>query len=305
MVADEVRSLAKKTADATDEIGVMVNEISSDVKQAVETMSSLVTSINEGTSRTGQVGEQFEQIFQRSEHMQAQVEEIANGTEQNYAEVNQISSAINSASGHLSETETGITGVATQADKLSQMAEEIHSILMQFNIENLHSKMRDITYEAAKQVGATFERAIDDGRLTIDDLFDQNYQPIANTNPQKYHTRYDNFTDSALPAIQEPVLDNNPSILYAGAVDTKGYFPTHNKRYSKPLTGDYEKDLMTNRTKRIFNDPTGARCGAHTEPFLLQTYKRDTGEILHDLSVPIYVRGRHWGGFRIGYKADE
>ena len=33
---------------------------------------------------------------------------------------------------------------------------------------------------------------------------------------------------------------------------------------------------------------------------LLQTYKRDTGEILHDLSVPIMVNGRHWGGFRIG-----
>jgi len=34
---------------------------------------------------------------------------------------------------------------------------------------------------------------------------------------------------------------------------------------------------------------------------LLQTYKRDTGKIMHDLSVPIFVGGRHWSGFRIGY----
>lgn len=34
---------------------------------------------------------------------------------------------------------------------------------------------------------------------------------------------------------------------------------------------------------------------------LLQTYRRDTGEIMHDLSVPVYVNGKHWGGFRIGY----
>lgn len=33
----------------------------------------------------------------------------------------------------------------------------------------------------------------------------------------------------------------------------------------------------------------------------MQTYKRDTGEVMHDLSVPIRVNGRHWGGFRIGY----
>jgi len=28
-------------------------------------------------------------------------------------------------------------------------------------------------------------------------------------------------------------------------------------------------------------------------PFLLQTCKRDTGEVMHDLSVPIYVNDRH------------
>jgi methyl-accepting chemotaxis protein len=39
-------------------------------------------------------------------------------------------------------------------------------------------------------------------------------------------------------------------------------------------------------------------------PYLLQTYRRDTGEIMHDMSAPIYVQGRHWGGFRIGYRTE-
>ena len=39
-------------------------------------------------------------------------------------------------------------------------------------------------------------------------------------------------------------------------------------------------------------------------PVLLQTYRRDTGEIMHDISVPIQVNGRHWGGFRIGYRTE-
>jgi methyl-accepting chemotaxis protein len=38
--------------------------------------------------------------------------------------------------------------------------------------------------------------------------------------------------------------------------------------------------------------------------FLLQTYRRDTGELMHDISAPIYVKGRHWGGFRIGYRTE-
>ena len=66
----------------------------------------------------------------------------------------------------------------------------------------------------------------------------------------------------------------------------------------------FEYDNAGNRTKRIFSDPVGKRCGSHEQPFLLQTYRRDTGEVLHDISAPIYVKGRHWGGFRIGYKTE-
>jgi methyl-accepting chemotaxis protein len=92
-------------------------------------------------------------------------------------------------------------------------------------------------------------------------------------------------------------------MIYAGAVDINGYFPTHNKCFSKPLTGNPETDMVNNRTKRMFDDPTGIRCAQHTNKFLLQTYKRDTGEIMHDVSAPIFVKGKHWGGFRIGFKA--
>jgi methyl-accepting chemotaxis protein len=96
-----------------------------------------------------------------------------------------------------------------------------------------------------------------------------------------------------------------PQLAYAPVRwTTTATFP-HNKKFSQPLTGDYDVDLVNNRTKRIFSDRTGKRCGANTKPFLLQTYKRDTGEVMHDLSVPIYVNGKHWGGFRVGYRSSH
>jgi len=169
----------------------------------------------------------------------------------------------------------------------------------------VHDRVRHIAQDRAKQIGELFEQAVQSGQLSQDDLLDRNYQPIPNTDPQKYSTRFDQFTDRVLPAIQEPILRDNDFVLYAGAVDDNGYFPTHNKRYSQPLSGNYERDLVNNRTKRLFNDRTGSRCGSNTEPFLLQTYKRDTGEIMHDMSAPIMVFGQHWGGFRIGYKSTD
>ncbi|MBF8221553.1 hypothetical protein [Halomonas sp. 328] len=94
-------------------------------------------------------------------------------------------------------------------------------------------------------------------------------------------------------------------MAYAIACDRRGYVPTHNRAVSRAPTGDRAHDLQYCRSKRIFDDPTGRRCGAHQEPLLVQTYKRDTGEVMHDLSVPIHVRGRHWGGLRIGYAPER
>lgn len=104
--------------------------------------------------------------------------------------------------------------------------------------------------------------------------------------------------------LQEQLVDQSSWVVYAISIDRKAYVPTHNRRFAQPLTGNEKVDFIGNRTKRIFDDPVGRRCGDHEQPFLLQTYRRDTGEIMHDISAPVYVKGRHWGGFRIGYKTE-
>ena len=164
--------------------------------------------------------------------------------------------------------------------------------------------MYRVARSAADAIQSTFEQAVAKGELPLIDLLSQDYQPIANTNPPQFRSRFDAFTDRVLPPIQEPLLQAHPSLVFAISTQQSGYVPTHNSKFAKPQTGNYAVDLVNSRSKRIFNDPTGSRCGSHTKKMLLQTYKRDTGEIMHDLSVPIYVQGKHWGGFRMGYRAD-
>jgi methyl-accepting chemotaxis protein len=108
-----------------------------------------------------------------------------------------------------------------------------------------------------------------------------------------------------LPAIQEALLPRHEGLVFAIACTPQGYVPTHNNAFSQPLTGDAKVDAVQNRTKRKFDDRTGIRCGSHQQAVLLQTYTRDTGELMHDLSVPIMVNGRHWGGLRLGYKPES
>lgn len=58
------------------------------------------------------------------------------------------------------------------------------------------------------------------------------------------------------------------------------------------------------REGRIFNDEVGAKA-AKAEKLLMQNYKRDTGEDLIDVSLPITVDGKPWGALRTGIPLTE
>jgi HAMP domain-containing protein len=159
----------------------------------------------------------------------------------------------------------------------------------------------------ARQWGDLLDHAIDAGQLTVADVFDRNYVEVkgyAFGKQPKFHTRFDAFTDNAVLVFQDKYLDHD-DFLFAVGVDENGYLPTHNSKFQKPLTGDPEKDLVGNRTKRMFNDPVGAAAAKNLEPTLQQVYRRDTGETLWDVSSPIWVKGKHWGGFRVGVSMDR
>jgi methyl-accepting chemotaxis protein len=304
VVASEVRQLALRTKEATDEISTMVREINLQAEQAATGMNSLAVKVSEAAGNVETVHSLLGNIERSSGVSEDEIGQIARASREHVATTEDIAAAILSIRDSLLSTEKELPRAASSAMALAERAEIITGALGESSIETSHDAIRMAAQKAAAEVGRIFEAAISSGKITREALFDRTYTPIPNTDPPKHKTRFDDFTDRALPSLQEPLLAELPQLAYAGAVDNNGYFPTHNKKFSQPLTGNYDIDIVNNRTKRIFSDRTGKRCGSNTKPFLLQTYKRDTGEVMHDLSAPIYVNGKHWGGFRIGYKSS-
>lgn len=305
VVADEVRGLASQTTQATAEIAIMLKKNHEQAGTASQIMKDLEGHMQQAQGIVLETGDVLEGIAQEASKSDQLVKNIVSALGEQVEASHSVSNGIEEISGHLVKTESQAQTAAVNGDELCVLAERILAKLGESKLGSFHDRIFAVAAEAAKQIGELFEQHIQTGKLTEANVFDKNYQEITGTNPPKYNTQYDRFSDQFFPAIQEPVLTQFKEIIFAGAVDINGYFPTHNNKYSNPVTGDYQIDLIQSRTKRIFNDRTGARCGSHTQPFLLQTYKRDTGEVLHDLSVPIYVNGKHWGGFRVGYSANK
>lgn len=177
----------------------------------------------------------------------------------------------------------------------------------------------------ARVMGEMLDSVIDNGVFSLQDVFDRKLIPVELppamiskyrdsgvglqdfASIQKYHyaSGLDSYLENRILPLQDEFLRDN-QFAYAALVDAQGYLPVHNSVYNRPLTGDFKADLLNNRSKRIFNDEVGIRAIAGTkEPYILQTYRRDTGELMWDIAVAVTVKGRHWGAFRVGLSMEK
>lgn len=304
VVADEVRGLAGRTATATDEVGVMVADIQQRTGQVVEQIRQLSVDLQVGVEQVEHAGQQLDSIATLAADVEGQVSEIAQGTDTNRGQLDSLFNAMEQMRSDLIVSDQQTQQLAQAAVQMEGQAETISERLAAVGLDDYHQRIYDLAREGAGRIAAQFEADVLQNRISLDDLFDRSYTLIAGSQPSKYHSRFDGYTDQVLPAIQDALLTRHEGLVFAIACTPQGYVPTHNKVFSQPLTGDAQVDAVQNRTKRKFEDRTGIRCGSHQQAVLLQTYTRDTGELMHDLSVPIVVKGRHWGGLRLGYRPE-
>lgn len=307
-------------AQAVKGLADQIKNITGQNAEAIATLSEHLTEMQAITVRSAKTAEQAKERAEEAtgasdelNHLSASVSELVQDIEQMAKPVDQNVAAFEQLEGNLGEivelasnTHEHLATTRERTDDILTISEEFMRFVAASGVETADTPMIDLVKQKADEIAELFETAIRNGEISIDMLFDRNYQPIPNTDPQQVSTRYLAFTDKHLPRIQEPVLSMDPAITFCAAVDENGYLPTHNLIYSKPQTDDPVWNAANCRNRRIFDDRTGLSAGQNENEFLLQTYRRDMGGgkfvLMKDVSAPIYVNGRHWGGFRMGYK---
>ncbi|MEK9969282.1 MAG: methyl-accepting chemotaxis protein [Ferrovibrio sp.] len=292
VVAQEVRALAQRSANASKDIGAIIKQSDDKVKSGVTLVSETGKVLNGIVEAIDSMGEQLGEIehasteqSQRVNVVTGAIAEINSATRGYLAVVQRTGKAIQDIDQQVANLATQIAFVTTTVDRPFLIAAK----------------------DTAARISAGFEEAVERGQISMEDLFDENYAPVNGTNPQQYMTRFVKFTDEFLPKVQEPLLGSNPDIAFCVGIDRNGFIPTHNLKYCQPQGKDPVWNTANSRNRR-FNDPVGLACGRNTNHYLLQCYRRDMGGgvfvLMKDMSAPIVVRGRHWGGFRIGYKTN-
>jgi methyl-accepting chemotaxis protein len=306
VVANEVKALAAQTSDATQLIASTVRELNDLSGRVVEENTSSLSCADLVLHSTGDLSgfvDDTQTLFGLlHEHIEAIVEAGQSGE----ADRVKLADTFASINVDIREESMRLDDANSRLDTLMAETEGLIEVSMSVGIDLPDAPFIRMVQDAAQKISALFEAAVDKGQVSFDALFDDNYRPIQGSDPQQVMTRFTEFTDYVLPEIQEPLLGSNSRIVFCAAVDRNGYLPTHNRKYSQAQKPD---DVAWNtancRNRRIFNDPAGLAAAQNVKSFLLKTYKRDMGGgnmvMMKDCSAPILVKGRHWGGFRMGY----
>ena len=96
VVAGEVRRLAESTAQATGEIGAMIQGIQDRTRSAVASMKSGTGTVEQGVITTGQAGEALEKIIGMAERVDRMITQIAIAASQQAAAADQSSASLDS-----------------------------------------------------------------------------------------------------------------------------------------------------------------------------------------------------------------
>jgi methyl-accepting chemotaxis protein len=306
VVAAEVKSLADQTRTATDRITASVRALG-------EQISGLVTESGDSNKHAVKVATSIEQVngviirsHEAFSTVGREIDAIAASAAGNLEACDVTLSELGDLANGVQLSSSNLTHADKRVDGLLNLSETLIEFIAESGVSTADTPIIDLGIQAANRISAEFEAAIDRGDLTEFQLFDERYREIPGTNPKQYMTEYVRFTDRMLPPIQDPLQSADARIVFCVAWAKGGYLPTHNPNYSQPQGNDPVWNAAHCRNRRVYNDRAVKKVAHNTKRFLLQTYRRNMGGgnfmLIKDLSAPIFVRGRHWGAFRVGFR---
>jgi len=299
VVADEVRKLAERVQKATREISGEIGQVTALVQETAQESAEIQGSAREAHQVVGDAARQFEGMVADFEAANGQLQRIASAIEQ----VSVTNRDVHDRVGTLQELSGQVKNQMEESRQssyaLSTATEEMQQGLSRFRIGrgNLEAVLT-----VTQQYHAKTQEGLEELARRGVNLFDANYVPVPDTTPPKFKAAFTEPLRAAFQGLFDEARSKILGATYAVVTDTRGYVPVHHREFSEPPNGDPEHDLVKSRHMRMYTATTTEKKRAqHTSPLLLQTYLRDTGEVLNDLSIPLYVKGKHWGAFIVGF----
>lgn len=306
VVADAINALSRQTSSAAETISDTIRHLGTELTALTGEAVAVSQRAQAGLSGLTEAGTALERMEHQASAGQAAAAEIAAEIESVRLALADFGPALRALFDSVADQAAKVTEAKSRASGLIHLGETMVQHTVELGGATSDRSLIEAVQTGAARLGALLETAVDRGDIALPALFEGRYTPVPGSNPAQVTAAFTALTDRLFPPVQEEALALDPRVVFCAAVDRNGYLPTHNRKFSAPQGADPVWNAANCRNRRIFDDRVGLGAGRSTAPFLLQVYRRDMGggqfAMMKDVSAPIFVKGRHWGGLRMAYK---
>jgi len=127
VVAEEVRTLAEQSAQSTQEIKQLIEEIQDQSNQAVKATALGGEKVEQGNKVVREVGENFAEIIGAVQELTDQIQNVA-------AAAQQVSAGVQNVAGTTEEQTAAMEEVSAATEGLNKLADELNTLVLKFKI---------------------------------------------------------------------------------------------------------------------------------------------------------------------------
>lgn len=308
VVATEVKKLARDTREATDAIEETISALASEG-------AALSAAVAAGTESGVRARRGLEAIHEAVEDLgsfitlvEAQTDNFAATSDQIHASIATAQSELAAAAEATRANGETLRSAAERLAGLEAVGNAMLDRLAHTGVETDDAGHIALAQAHAARIARRIDQALVRGELTEAALFDQNYRPVAGSNPPQFTTELNPFADRVLRPMLDSATAETPRGIGCVLLDAQGYLPTHLTLRSQPQGADPEWNNTWSRHRRIIIGPCEQRALASSAPFLLNCYRMALGNSeflpIKSVFVPLVLAGRRWGVFELAY-VDE
>lgn len=305
VIAEAIGRLARDTGTAAGGIGQSLRRVRFDAESFAAGAVDVMADAEKVVASSQDVDRALADIQQGMAALDQVAGSIGAATSRVRDAVTAYAPDVRTLETNLRQRASDITHLGSRSLELIDTSELIVQHAVALGAASSEQTFIDRVRDDAAKLSGLLETALDRGDISEGDLFSSAYRQVPGSDPAQVIAPFTALTDRLFPALQEAALQLSDRVVFCAAVDRNGYLPTHNAKFSRPQGRDPVWNAANCRNRRIFADRVGLKSGRNTEPFLLQVYRRDMGggdyRIMIDVSAPITVRGRPWGGLRLAY----
>lgn len=308
VVASEVKGLASDTRKATEEITQTIHALDGEAAEVIARIEAGAKASGEARASVARIETTMSSVGDLVEEVDRQNDVIARSTGTISGHVDKVQRVLTNFVAAARSNESQLDGAKGRMEDLEMTASEMFDGIVQAGLSPKDSAMVARAQELAKQVTAHTETAIASGAVSIGDLFDTDYRPVAGSNPPRFCTRLSDWAHREWRLFLDAAKTSDPRVLAAACTDMSGFLPTHLTERSRAPTGDLAHDTQYCRNGRIMLETIDRKAKASRAPYMMAVYRQEgdgqTYQVVRNVFIPLMIGGRRWGDFELAYSLD-